>query len=110
MLYPRFQCVLALADLGANIDAVNKLGEPALHVMLSHQRRRCVMALLNKGADAALTSHVKGDNALHLAVQVRIMDDSEIYRVPKSEGIQMLLLLLYPSLYLETFSINSKYP
>ena len=72
--YP--QGIYALCDLGCNLDAVNKEGETALHIMIKRGRLGCVMALLSRGADAdAVTSH--GNNALHLAIEV-----TELSQVP----------------------------
>ena len=64
-----FQCIDYLADLGCNLDVTNDEGETALDIMVQRGRHQCVMALLTRGANAALLSK-KGDNAVHYAIKV----------------------------------------
>ena len=63
------QCVYEFVRNGANLDAVNRSGETALHVMVRGGKFECVVALLAKGANATVKG-VSGDNALHMAVEV----------------------------------------
>ena len=63
------QCVYVLADHGSNLEATNKDGNTALHIMVLMNRLDCVMALLSKGANGAAVAS-DGNNALHMSVKV----------------------------------------
>jgi len=63
------QCVYELVQQGANLDAANRIGETALHVMIRRNKFDCVLGLLAKGTSTAVKG-VNSDNALHMAVEV----------------------------------------
>ena len=95
------QCVYVLCDLGCNPDARNNAGEPPLHIMVAKHRNACVMALLNRGAQADLVATSRHTNALHLAVEVS-QDRIAGYCIPSST-------LFYLSSHHFPFPLSSPY-
>lgn len=69
------QCVYMLADLGCNLEAQNKAGETALHIMVQRNRVECVMGLLTKGAETAVGSQTS--TPLHMAIQARLSNSQQ---------------------------------
>ena len=65
-----FQAIYMLADMGADVNAQNQDDDTALHVMLRRERLDCAISLLVQGASANIVGS-GGNNALHLAIEVR---------------------------------------
>ncbi|KAF2306897.1 hypothetical protein GH714_022396 [Hevea brasiliensis] len=66
----------AAAGAGANVDALAKDGNTALHLAVEERRRDCARLLLAGGAKADIRDTTEGDTPLHIAA--RVEDESTV--------------------------------
>ena len=92
-----------LLQKGANVDALTKDGNTALHYLAVEERRRdCARLLLASGATADVRNSGDGDTPLHIAAslgdehKVRLLLLKEPTKISET-GLENLLTMLQPS-------------